>query len=283
VAHVQGPSRVVALSLPFGGQYKSRLQLAASHKSQFLIQPNSLTTILLAFQPPLIRSRFTINLFLGKMSVSRYRRLQEEFSPQMESLAHSLVEKSRESKSFPLAGILPLSDLMSGKLSGTLRNISESIIVETTITAVWDAICESSSPDSPYLVMRPKSSVGTLKEPEPTSTSSSRLYSDLVSKTLVLHNGSFDVRLRSILENAGLEEIRLKSCDILSETLDLVNFTKLERLHMSLAPSTSCSIVLPPHLQELLVYMNEFNPTKRKFCGFQTLINAERCGSLKRM
>jgi hypothetical protein len=231
------------------------------------------------------------------MNALTSQQLQEVLSQQMERLTHSLLETSQESKSSLLAGILLLSDLISGKLPGTPPGTSASldeasavtieasryqIIEEASITTVRDTVLKSVGPNSSYLVMRSKKPAGTSAESDLTSTSSSQ-NSDLFTKTLVLHTVSVNLKLMDVLEKTGLEEIRLKSCNIESRTLDFLQFTGLKRLHISLDPYSGHSIMLPSCLQELIVYVSPFDSAKSQRCGYCTYIDAENCVSLKHM
>jgi hypothetical protein len=222
----------------------------------------------------------------------------EAFFQQMEGLAHSLLETFRKSNSSSLTAIVLLSDPICVEPLGTRPRTTSSlneasptiiedacykIIRETTTTSVWDTVREMGGPNSSYLVMRPRKSVSTSVEFKPMSGPSLGQNSDNVSKTLVLHNVSITPEMVNVLKDVGLDGIRLKYCTIEHHDLDLCRFSRLERLHISLIAHSRCSIEPPSCLQELIVYVNQFAPTKSNSADYYTHIDAKRCGSLKRM
>ena len=225
---------------------------------------------------------------------------QETLLQQMEKLAHSLVERIQTSNFLSPVGILLLSSPASAEPSETIPNTSpfngrassmttedaSYRIIDESITLVSDAVRRNWGPNSSYLVMILKISLGSWIGSGLISNPSSAPNSDLLSKTLVLHSVSINLELVEALEKADLEEIRLKSCSFKLSTLDLSRFGRLERLCVSLDPYSSCSIELPSCLRKLVVYVNQFDlthsDTTRKR-GFYTFINAEHCGCLEHM
>jgi hypothetical protein len=232
------------------------------------------------------------------MSALISQHLQRALFQRMERLASSLSGTDLKAKSSSLVGIRLLSDLTYVKSSKTPPSASSSldevssvtieanrykIIEEASTTTVRDTVLKNVGPNSSYLVMRSKNPVGTSTESEPTSSSSSGQDSDIFTKTLVFHSVAITPERMDVLEKVDPEEIRLKHCTIESGTLDLLQFTGLKRLHISLDPYSQCSIILPSCLQELIVYVNPFDSAKSDLGGYYTYIDAERCVSLGHM